>query len=109
MGLYDCLYSEYKLPNITDHDVKFVFGEDNFYSNTEFQTKNFECVLDKYTISESGRLLLFDEDEDFHGRIVFYTRIIQDDKLYILDYHAKFTDGNLVSIWGEISQCFSNL
>jgi hypothetical protein len=109
MGLFDRVYSEYPLPNIVDHEVGFVFGEDGFDKTTEFQTKSFDRVSDKYVISEDGRLTLYDKDIDFHGRIIFYTQVVFDDKIYTLDYHAKFTNGNLVSIWGEVSQCFSNI
>lgn len=48
MGMYDDVVCEYILP-----DTKEI----------NFQTKDFECFLDKYTITKEGRLLL--ETSDF--------------------------------------------
>lgn len=70
-----------------------------------YQTKDFECrYLNLYIITEAGRLVFqpggFREDmepvdQNFHGILNFYT-IGEDDEW--LEYNAKFTDGQLVSI-----------
>jgi len=46
MSLYDDVKCEYKLPGATREVQKDVF-----------QTKNFECAMDNYTITEGGELI----------------------------------------------------
>ena len=45
MGLYDNVKCEYKLPGATKE-----------VQNDVFQTKDFECAMDNYTITEDGKL-----------------------------------------------------
>ena len=45
MGMFDELHCEFPLP-------------DAVVQNKEFQTKSFECLLDRYTITSDGRLIL---------------------------------------------------
>lgn len=45
MGMFDYLYSRYKLPSC------------DLPSETEFQTKDFDCCLEHYVIAADGRLL----------------------------------------------------
>ncbi len=60
-----------------------------------FQTKNFDCFLDCYTITKDGRLLKQEVEVRFHGMLNFYT--YTDDSMWF-EYEAKFTDGRLLEI-----------
>jgi len=62
---------------------------------TSFQTKDFDCFMDRYTITADGYLLRNGESVPFHGMINFYT-YTRDDMWF--EYEAKFTDGRLVEI-----------
>lgn len=96
MGLFDTLYCDYPLP-------------DPEFQNEEFQTKDLECLLDRYRISADGRLCLLqrkispfeegirpkdtekDKDINYHGEICFYS--VSDHGS--LEYCARFTHGAL--------------
>ena len=72
MGMFDYLYSRYPLPGC------------DLPSETEFQTKDFDCCLEHYVIAADGRLLrcrsfaedmvelAAAEDTEHHGDIRFY-------------------------------------
>lgn len=62
---------------------------------TSFQTKDFDCDMDQYTITADGLLLKHGESVPFHGMLNFYT--FTPDSMWF-EYEAKFTDGRLVSI-----------
>ena len=49
MGMFDTIHCKYPLPDLTSSNYE-----------KDFQTKDFECVLDNYTITEKGRLILHD-------------------------------------------------
>lgn len=66
-----------------------------FDPKEEFQTKDFDDpYMHEYVIASDGRLKLEEEDLNFHGILNFYTSRGED----WVDCHAKFTDGELVSI-----------
>lgn len=93
--------------------------DDIKYQGRDFQTKDFDCEMDKYLI-EGGRLLLrvwhleptcpsgerkaIEDpplDMSFHGRIRFYTnnwKMPENVAGEWEEYLAKFTDGALVSV-----------
>jgi hypothetical protein len=113
MGMYDSIYTNYRLPNIEiSKDFTLVFNAGNvkhFGYETEFQTKDLDCILDRYLISSHGRLLVnergVNKDTNFHGRISFYTTVKHPlGGGYFIEYHAKFTDGNLVEVGGECNK-----
>jgi len=60
-----------------------------------FQTKDFDCRMDHYTITAEGTLVKEGVEIPFHGLLNFYT-YTQDD--WWFEYDAKFTDGKLVEI-----------
>ena len=94
MGMFDDVTVEVPLP-----DGATLAG---------FQTKDFDCLLDTYTIRENGELWretwLFGQEHsservDFHGRFRFYT--FSDEANAMTSWHeyeAKFTDGKLDEI-----------
>lgn len=128
MGMFDSIKCEYPLP-LPEGVDKLKFD----IKNVDFQTKDFENLLETYTIRENGELYRthqtykwVDDDnhflkgymdvvtseekkENYHGMLNFYCYedIEQDDGTYInvtIDYIAKFTDGNLVEVKIEKSQ-----
>lgn len=83
MGMYDDLRCEMDLPG----DVK--------PNGPNFQTKDFDCMLDQLVITKEGKLMRGDEAIPYHGMITFYTF---DHKKRWFEYLAKFTDGICVNI-----------
>jgi hypothetical protein len=82
MGMFDNLTCEYPLPAEPNPD------------DNSFQTKDFECQLEHYTITADGRLLRKDTAVQYHGVIRFYTYTGE----MWFEYEAKFADGNLIDI-----------
>lgn len=92
MGMFDYLYSRYKLPGC------------DLPPETEFQTKDLDCGLEHYVIAADGRLLrcrsLADElvkltdatDTEHHGDIRFYGSGPKDERY---EFIARFTHGRL--------------
>lgn len=107
MGLFDDLKCEYPLPdsNMQDH---------------AFQTKSLDNRLDQYRITKDGRLMvaeyrldpipeserkhfldcthrveLGERDTQYHGDIVFYAFEDRYDNSDMIEYQARFTDGQL--------------
>lgn len=75
MGMFDYISCEYPLPVSTTDDVR----------KHKYQTKSLDCELNIYTITEDGRLLKREFDEDaptseetwkeldkYIGEVVFY-------------------------------------
>lgn len=83
MGMFDNLTCEYPLPAEPKPHEK------------SFQTKDFDCQLDHYTITDDGRLLRDGAAVSYHGTFRFYT-YTSDDMWF--EYEAKFTDGRLIAI-----------
>lgn len=105
MGMFDSVYCDLELQ---------VLGH---VPEMEFQTKDFDCLMDWYYITAEGRLMMeagtwFSEtkkrdfhkhDMKYHGIFDFYGSKWEDDangkeRLHSFDYSAKFTDGQLVFI-----------
>lgn len=111
MGMFDDVLYEAKMP-LPDG-----------FTGRNFQTKDFDCVMTKWRISEEGRLMqpvsaggdpagLFDDvasyrDSHFHGWLNFYTLINKHPTISWVGpgnpgewhgYRAKFTEGQLVAI-----------
>lgn len=100
MGLFDEILCEYPLP-------EWPAGED-----PRFQTKDLDCLLERYRITVDGRLLTtryrrgsLDEtesprelDTEFYGFLVFYTSVERDGEREWYEYRAKFTDGRIVEV-----------
>ena len=94
MGMFDTLKCEYHLP-------------DKIVQNDSFQTKSLDCLLDNYTISKNGNLILHRQLHyetkvkkitiDFHGDLRFYTSkgSREDNNYERFEYTARFTDGKL--------------
>lgn len=78
--MYDEVYVHYELPDTPPEEVKDVF----------FQTKEFDCLLRVYSITQDGRLKLYGEDQNYHGDMNFYT--------IGYNYIAHFEHGQLKSI-----------
>ena len=64
MGMFDNIYCKYPLPEATEK-----------IQNGDFQTENFECLMDTYTITEEGQLIFHcvrheivpEEERPFYG------------------------------------------
>lgn len=88
MGMFDTVYCEFPLP-------------DPGHQGLEFQTKDLESLLDRYTITADGRLMRHarrarqgpDRDVEWpiHGDVSFYT---SEDGVWI-EYVARFTHGRV--------------
>jgi hypothetical protein len=110
MGLYDSIYTNYRLPNIeVTENLTLIFNSGNtrhFGYETEFQTKDFDCILDRYLISSHGRLLLtsggVNQDTNYHGILRFHTVVTPPmGGGYYIEYHCKFSDGKIVEVNGK--------
>jgi hypothetical protein len=94
MGMFDTLKCEYLLP-------------DKIVQKDSFQTKSLDCLLDNYTISKRGKLILQRQRHyetkvnkitvDFHGDLRFYTSkgSREENNYEWFEYEARFTEGNL--------------
>ncbi|MEK6792244.1 MAG: hypothetical protein AABX95_00325 [Nanoarchaeota archaeon] len=90
MGMFDYLKCEFKLPK----------GNENI-QNEEFQTKDFECMLDLYTITKDKKLKCKSKGKiktlPYHGDIRFYTstgnHMDKTHKWY--EFNARFSYGRL--------------
>lgn len=97
MGMFDYVRCDW-LPLADGHDAYK-------YQDAPFQTKDFECNLDLYHITEDGRLLKYkwvsDDNGDYNGRTLdtafefngvfdFYDR---------RDWKAQFLNGCLIAVW----------
>lgn len=85
MGMFDDIECRAELPAV---------GPDP--GTRHFQTKDRECCLDKYVITEDGKLLLDGESVSFHGMLNFHHFDTKTDIWWA--WVAKFTDGALVEI-----------
>lgn len=99
MGMFDDVRCEVPVP-----------GEPQ-PKHPQFQTKDFECYLDSYTIKADGTLWRKERDDGeesaplqvpFHGLLNFYTyegggHRNADPGIWF-EYEAKFTDGKLQGI-----------
>src|SRR5436305_1645966 len=93
MGLYDTVYCECPLPDTRHQDL-------------DFQTKNLECLMDTYTITQDGRLVRragigfggegLDRDTEWplHGDIRIYTSVKTETPSWI-EYVVRFTHGRV--------------
>lgn len=115
MGMFDWIVVEVPLPDIVQNE-------------TEYQTKDFECLMEKYVITKNGELYRekwdyewVDDDKhflggyerkidgsyrreyltNFHGDITFYNGMVRGKWR---DYKARFTEGRLSRIWYEDKQ-----
>jgi len=92
MGMFDTVYCEYPLP-------------DARHQALDFQTKNLECALDTYTITQDGRLVrrarrgwgaeaVLDRDIEgpLHGDIRIYTSVKSEEPSWV-EYVVRFTHG----------------
>ena len=92
MGMFDTLKCEYPLP-------------DKIVQKDSFQTKSLDCLLNNYTISKRGKLILQPYNKtsvnkitvDFHGDLQFYTSrgSWEENNYERFEYIARFTEGNL--------------
>jgi hypothetical protein len=94
MGMFDTIRCEYPLP-------------ENSFQEESFQTKSLECLLDEYTITKRGRLILHmhrhyqtktkDVDVEYHGDLRFYTSVGERDEgtYEWVEYKARFTEGKV--------------
>lgn len=91
MGMFDEVNFSYRMP-------------DGFESNG-FQTKDLDCLLDSYTITKAGRLVLDSVsvqverplgDVNFTGTLNVYDRAFLTRQWH--EYDLEFEDGTLVAI-----------
>lgn len=90
MGLFDTVRCECPLPEATHQDL-------------EFQTKDFDCLLDVYLITHEGRLIRCrrswgrgperDVEWPFHGDVTIYGSAPDTDGL--VEYVVRFTHGRV--------------
>lgn len=85
MGMFDDIRCDAELPEI---------GPDP--GTRCFQTKDRECLLDKYVITADGRLTLDGDRVSFHGMLHFHHYDSKNDTWW--EWVAKFTDDALVEI-----------
>lgn len=85
MGMFDDIHVDALLP-----DMGFPV------TTADFQTKDFECLMDHYIITADGKLLRDGAPVLFHGLLNFYHYDTKIDTWW--EYEAKFTDGTLVDI-----------
>jgi hypothetical protein len=96
MGVFDTLRCEYELP---DPEVQ---GE-------VFQTKSLRRLMDTYTLTRDGKLILHyawgdrdappsDLEIPYHGELRFYTNLKRDGRYETYEYRARFTHGRLDAI-----------
>lgn len=96
MGMFDELRCEYELP---DKEVQ----------DELFQTKSLDRLMDEYTITREGKLILHrawgDKDAPvshlqipYHGEIRFYTSLNDGGQYKRYEYKARFTSDALESI-----------
>lgn len=107
--------------------VELILPDNTLATDTWYQTKSFECYLDKYVITANGELYReewdrqWEDDSDtvlggrfkridtsyrreyltnFHGDINFYssTADMQENRVW-RDYYARFTNGKLQEMW----------
>lgn len=118
MGMFDYFKIDYPLPIESYIPKKYVPYIQAAFNQDEFQTKDLDCLLDRYYIDNAGRIYassLVDFEEDirstyekiyYHGHIEVYMGIYLDQdapgtKVYTYDlwlkYDLKFTDSLLVS------------
>lgn len=83
MGMFDDITCERPLPGPTQPPYK------------SFQTKDFDCLMDHYTITGDGTLTKDGVPVPFHGMVNFYT--FTPEHMWF-EYNAKFTDGKLIEI-----------
>ena len=97
MGLFDTIECDYPLPNPRHQDL-------------EFQTKDLDCLLDRYSITRDGRLLkharggLFEEGEraaiesdvelPMHGDLRMHD-LDPDAEQGLVEYVVRFTHGRV--------------
>jgi hypothetical protein len=118
MGMFDYFKIDYPLPIESYVPRKYVPHILAAFSQDEFQTKDMDCVLDRYYIDNAGRIYvsnLIDFEEDirstyekiyYHGHIQVHMGIYLDPDAFgtkvntydlWLNYDLKFTDSLLVS------------
>src|SRR3954466_10375612 len=96
MGVFDNLRCDYELP---DREVQ----------NELFQTKSIRRLMDSYTITQEGKLILHrawgdkdapvsDLEIPYHGEIRFYTSLNDGGEYRSYEYRARFTHGRLDAI-----------
>ncbi len=91
--MFDTVYCQYPLPNPQHQDL-------------DFQTKDLECLLDTYTITQEGWLvqhaqrgwgaerLIRDVEWPLHGDLRFYTSVKTEEPSWV-EYVARFTHGRV--------------
>jgi len=92
MGMFDSIRCEYSLPEPRHQDL-------------EYQTKDLECLLARYTITRDGRLVLHarqgrgrpyrDIEWPLHGDLRFYTSDHSVEPHVWIEYVARFTHGRV--------------
>lgn len=106
MGLFDTIISQYPIPEV------IIEGKIVSFESCDFQTKDMNNMMDSYLLNIDGRLVYKEvdwltkevvseeyKDTYFHGILNFYTTYSSPAKnQYMIDFFAKFTDGNIVSI-----------
>jgi hypothetical protein len=101
MGMFDYVDINYDLPmpeNAVPEHVVFII---NSIAADNFQTKDFECMLDVYYLDKEGFLYqqISDKYKEYyvhqHVRCYTYIKIPSEDASYWLEYDLKFTDGKL--------------
>lgn len=106
MGLFDTIISQYPIPEV------IIEGKIVSFESYDFQTKDMNNMMDSYLLNIDGRLVYKEvdwltkevvseqyKDTYFHGILNFYTTYSSPAKnRYMINFFAKFTDGNIVSI-----------
>lgn len=110
--MFDRVYCHQQLPDIIIEGKIVKFPDD-----TQFQTKDFDCLFDIYHIDIHNRLLRKEaiwavetpeyndspfegpfEIVNYHGIFTIYSIYETDNNKYWINFRIKYTDGLLVSI-----------
>ena len=104
MGLFDYVKINYDLPTPNTATEKHVEFIKNAIDTEEFQTKDLDCVLNKFCLDKDG--YLYEQNEGkyekryVHQHVFCYTSIkmLFEDISYWLEYNIKFTDGKVKDV-----------
>ena len=97
MGMFDTLTCDFPLPGGVPLDLR----------SLEFQTKDFECLLEKYHITPGGTLIKIGKDYtesiNYTGEVYFYTS-----NLAAAYQSNMYTKGGVDHYWVEYKAVFEN-
>ena len=101
MGMFDYVDINHDLPMPANASLEHIVFIKNAIAADNFQTKDFECMLDVYYLDRDGFMYNKVGDQynecyvHQHVRCYTYIKIPSEDARYWLEYDLKLTDGKL--------------